>query len=680
MKKIMIFAGTTEGRRLSEWLCENGILHIVSVATAYGEQVLSAHPCAKVHQGRMDASAMKEFFLQEQVEVVVDATHPYAQEVTENIKQAVTGTAVNYMRLVREIQGTENQKAIKGKVIYVPTHETCEQELLRTQGNILLTTGSKDLAKYCIHEEVKKRLVVRVLPGQESLALCEEQRLAGKQVVAMQGPFSEEMNLAIIHQYNIGCMVTKQSGKNGGFEEKLSAAEKAGIPVYVIGCPVQEEGYTLSEICQELGLQSPSQTSYMEIQLIGCGMGNMSALTVDAGQRIEQADIILGASRLIEPYTARLESRPYYLAKDIIPYLKECQQKEQGPLSVAVLFSGDTGFYSGCRKLWDALKQAVDNRELHAKLEVVPGISSIVYLAAKLHESWEDAAILSIHGKGEMKNWGAEVLEAVRYHKKTFILVSGAEHIAELGRLLQKRGCGECVITVGYNLSYETECIRVLTADACARLEQGLYTCLIKNPNFEEKPCTVHIADEDFIRGHVPMTKAEIRTLSIAGLRLKQNSIVYDIGSGTGSVAVEMAGMSGNIKVYAIERKKEAIALIRENREKFGRENIQIVEAFAPEGLEELPAPTHAFIGGSGGHLMEILQALQKKNPSMRVVLNAVSMETMQACLQIERCFPVKDFQMIQAAITRTGQVGDYHMLQGENPIWICSFEFREKG
>lgn len=674
MKKIMVFAGTTEGRRLSELLCENGIKHIVSVATAYGEQVLTGHPCARVHQGRMDVSAMKEFFLREHITIVVDATHPYAQAVTDNIKQAIEGTDVKYLRLTREMSEQRTD------VIYVPNHESCEQALLETQGNILLTTGSKDLAKYCVHEEVKQRLIVRVLPGQESIALCEEQKLPGKQIIAMQGPFSEEMNIALIHQYNIRCMVTKQSGKNGGFEEKLSAARKVGIPVYVIGCSVQEKGNSFSEICQTLGIALSYQASCMKIQLIGCGMGTPSTLTMAASHKIEQADIVLGAARLIEPYTGRLETRPYYLAKDIIPYLREHQSKEQRPLSVAILFSGDTGFYSGCRKLYNALAQAIDNGELKATVEVIPGISSVVYLAAKLHESWEDAAIISVHGKGEMKNWGMEVLEAVRYHQKTFLLVSGAGNIPELEVLLQKAGLKDCQITAGYNLSYENECIQVLSSEAGERLEKGLYTCFIRNANPEKKPCTVQLADEDFLRGQVPMTKEEIRQLSIARLHLNQDSVVYDIGSGTGSVSVEIAGMSGNIKVYAIERRKEAIALIQENRMRFGRENIQIVEAEAPNGLEKLPAPTHAFIGGSGGRLKEILHMLQQKNPTMRVVLNAVSLETLQACFAVEQWFPVEDFKMIQVAVTRTKQVGNYHMMQGENPIWICSFQFRENG
>jgi len=189
------------------------------------------------------------------------------------------------------------------------------------------------------------------------------------------------------------------------------------------------------------------------------------------------------------------------------------------------------------------------------------------------------------------------------------------------------------------------------------------------------------IPDLEFIRGKVPMTKEEIRQISIGKMKLTKDAVVYDVGSGTGSVAVTIAGISDQIQVYAIERKPEAVDLIRQNCEKFGRRNVEIVEAEAPEGLSELPAPTHAFIGGSGGHLQEILTSLYQKNPAMQVVINAVSMETMQECMAIENHtqeYQVTDYSLVQVGVTRVREIGAHHMLQGENPVWICAFRFRQ--
>ena len=121
-----------------------------------------------------------------------------------------------------------------------------------TEGNILLTTGSKELYKYCVSERIKHRLYVRVLPSVESLSLCTEQGICGKQVIAMQGPFTAEMNEAIIRQYEIAYLVTKESGVPGGYQEKINAAKRTGVRIFVIGCSDEGEGYSFSEICQKL--------------------------------------------------------------------------------------------------------------------------------------------------------------------------------------------------------------------------------------------------------------------------------------------------------------------------------------------------------------------------------------------------------------------------------------------
>ena len=187
----------------------------------------------------------------------------------------------------------------------------------------------------------------------------------------------------------------------------------------------------------------------MDIKLVGCGMGSADTLTVAAKQSIESADILLGAERLIRPYTARIEKQPYYLAKDIVPYLcglqERCvksrgilQNEKSQVLRVTILFSGDTGFYSGCEKLYAAIDQAIQDGKLAAAIRILPGISSVSYLAARLHTSWEHAAILSVHGKGDVSNWREELIQTVREHDKTYLLVSRAKDVADVYHILQE--------------------------------------------------------------------------------------------------------------------------------------------------------------------------------------------------------------------------------------------------
>jgi len=186
-------------------------------------------------------------------------------------------------------------------------------------------------------------------------------------------------------------------------------------------------------------------------------------------------------------------------------------------------------------------------------------------------------------------------------------------------------------------------------------------------------PC---IPDSDFIRGSLPMTKEEVRHVSVCKLHLEKNSVVYDIGSGTGSVAVEIARLSPDISVYAVEVEQEGIELIKTNAEKFGCANVHPVHTLAPDGLEELPIPTHAFIGGSKGNLKEILSLLRTKNPEMRVVITAVSLETISELQSIQKEFPVKDDEIIQLGVSRAEKVGSHSLLKAGNPVFICSFTF----
>ena len=192
-----------------------------------------------------------------------------------------------------------------------------------------------------------------------------------------------------------------------------------------------------------------------------------------------------------------------------------------------------------------------------------------------------------------------------------------------------------------------------------------------------QRRLTHGIADGQFIRDRVPMTKEEIREVSICKLRLKNGAVVYDIGSGTGSVAIEIAGISDDLQVYAVEQNPEAVSLIEKNKKEFELQNVTVVESKAPEGLDGLPMATHAFIGGSGGKLKEILASLRQINPKMRVVINAFSMETICEIKEILSMDNViKEEEVVQLQVSRAKKAGSHHLMQSENPVWICAFEF----
>ena len=657
MSKILIFAGTTEGRKLAEVLSGKNIECIVCVATEYGNEIMPELCGITKRIGRLDATQMEQLIIEEKIETVIDATHPFATVVTENIKQACDCLKVKYMRLKRDTSAG----MYTDDITIFSDSKACAKALEETRGNILLTTGSKELPIYCQNEQVKERLYVRVLPGQESMSICVAQDINKSRIIAMQGPFSQKLNEALIEQFDIKYLVTKESGRVGGLDEKILAAKNCGIDTYLIGSPEQGDGMTIEQVLLELGIVNTPETV---ISLVGIGMGNKEMLTCEAKQAIENADYLLGAKRMIEPYRARKEKKDIYLPEDILTYI----QNKTG--YITILFSGDSGFFSGCKKVYDRLKAQGYNN-----IQIYPGISSVSYLSSKTGIPWSEAEIFSIHGKGRQDKWSGQLYDRVLHNERTFLLLSGIEDVHHIAKVFS-RGTGIKII-LGRNLSYEDEQIESLTPQQCMDMTQeGLYTCIILNSNPKQRALTNSHKDDEFIRGKIPMTKEEIRTISISKLGIKSDSTVWDIGSGTGSIAIEIAGYSPDIEVYAIEKKEEARELIVQNARKFNVGNVHVIAGKAPASLAELPAPSHVFIGGSGGELEEILALIYEKNPHTRVVINAVSLETIAQVTQLVPRLSVKDFEAVSMSVSRSRCVGKYNLMQAENPVMIFSFSF----
>ena len=200
----------------------------------------------------------------------------------------------------------------------------------------------------------------------------------------------------------------------------------------------------------------------------------------------------------------------------------------------------------------------------------------------------------------------------------------------------------------------------------------------IENDRAFEHIVTHGMSDELFLRDKVPMTKEEVRTASVSKLHLQKNSVIYDVGAGTGSVSIEMALAATDGHVYAIEKKDTAVELLYRNKQHFGADNLTIVEGLAPGAMEDLPVPTHAFIGGSSGNLDEIVGLLLQKNPHVRIVINAITLETVQEALDVMKKYPVKDTEIVSMSVARSKSVGNYHMMMGQNPVYIFSFEGAE--
>lgn len=695
MKKVLVFAGTTEGRELAELLADSNIKCSVCVATDYALELMNDKRL-DVHCGRLTEEEMEVLMRDGKFDVVVDATHPYAQIVSQNVRQAADMESISLIRLRRSTESAE-----EGFVSF-KTHEECSAWLSFQTGNILLTTGSKDLGSYAKNETIKNHLFVRVLPGEESIRLCTANGITGRQIIAMQGPFSTQMNECILREYSIDWMVTKISGHAGGFEEKVEAAKKAGVGVCAILPPSEnvcqteisgDERKSSMYICEnvydtakklELLLKEDILSKRSrKIILSGIGMGNTDGITREAYHAFEEAEVIFGAERMLENLPGKGIKVPYYRADDIISYLIEHPQYTK----VAAAFSGDSGFYSGAQSMKKALEEANEKGILKSETTILPGISSVSALAARLGVSWNDAVLASIHGRR------TNVVNLVRKNTKVFLLLSGKNDFEMLVNKFREAGINHVKISAGYRLSYPDEKLFTFYLDEFKTklfdLPEGVYTCLIENEDCEEQILTPGIDDEIFSRTKVPMTKNEVRVLSISRLELTKNAVVYDVGSGTGSVSIECARLSPDIFVFAIEQKEEAANLTKENAVRLGlSDQVVVINKKAPEGFEELPTPTHVFIGGSSGALSDILSAIQKKlvvkentkgktdkaSKGVRVVINAVSLETIAQITKLIQTYPVKHVQLTQIQASRAHKLGSYNLMQAQNPVLIASF------
>ncbi len=183
------------------------------------------------------------------------------------------------------------------------------------------------------------------------------------------------------------------------------------------------------------------------------------------------------------------------------------------------------------------------------------------------------------------------------------------------------------------------------------------------------------IEDGEFIRGKAPMTKKEIRILTLAGAKIGKADIVCDIGAGTGSLSVEAALLAKEGHVYAVERKEEAAALIRQNAAKFGVKNLTVIESEAPAGMEQLPARLDtAIVGGTGSRLEEILDVLDARlKPGGSIVINCITVQTLAAALAYMRKKSGYLYDTVQVQVNRLKKVGPYDMAEAINPVYIIS-------
>jgi precorrin-6Y C5,15-methyltransferase (decarboxylating) len=405
----------------------------------------------------------------------------------------------------------------------------------------------------------------------------------------------------------------------------------------------------------------PETGERKRIYLIGAGPGNTALLSGEARDAIAESRCLIGAHRLLAGIGELIADKPreaLFAPEEIFRFIDTCDYPVLG-----VLFSGDTGFYSGAKPLIHLLRQAA------YPFIVAGGISSFSYFAGRLGRSWDDIQVVSLHGRRQ------EITGPAAYNRNTIFLTDSKTNPAVICAALNRDGFGDLTVTVGERLSYDDERITTGAAREFAELLfDPLSVVLVENPNPRRRSAGRRgLSDDQFIRAGIPMTKEAVRTLSISKLAPEDSDTIWDIGAGAGSVSCEIALRVLYGKVYAVEKDPAAITLLEEHKKKFGLFNMEIVRGSAPDVLGELPKPDRVFIGGSGGSLTEIIQAALEKNPRAVVVVNAVTLETLGLLTRLLGDPRFTGTEILQAGVAKAEKAGPYHIMRGSNPVYIFS-------
>ncbi len=384
----------------------------------------------------------------------------------------------------------------------------------------------------------------------------------------------------------------------------------------------------------------------MQLTIIGAGM-SPEDLTQRGKAAIDRADCILGAPRLIAPYAGTKPCIPGYRAEDVTEAARRYDK-------ITVLMSGDTGFYSGAAALIQAFPEA----------EVLPGISSVAAFFARCGKPWQEAALVSAHGKALFP------AEPVRRNRLTFFLTGG--NVPQLGAALTEAGFGDLPVWMGENLGAPAETVTRTTAAELSALTPGSLTVLLVENPAPDARVRVGIADEAFLRRDIPMTKQAVRAQIAACFQLAPEAICWDVGCGTGSVTVELALSAYRGQVFACDAAPEAAVLTRENCRRFHISNVAVLEGYAPDCLASFPRPDAVFIGGSKGALPEILRAALDKNPHAAIVLTAIALETLSQGMAAMEALGLET-QIIQISAAQARPAGKLHLMMGANPTFLLT-------
>ncbi|MEA5113104.1 MAG: precorrin-6y C5,15-methyltransferase (decarboxylating) subunit CbiE [Geobacteraceae bacterium] len=398
--------------------------------------------------------------------------------------------------------------------------------------------------------------------------------------------------------------------------------------------------------------------SQQKIFLVGAGIAGWEGFGAKALEVINSADLLIGHQRLLDIFPDfKGKKQTYGDLSIMLDFLKDTDQR------VVVLSSGDPNFFGVARFMLRNLPKE--------RIEIFPNVTSVQYAFARIKEPWDDAIFLSVHGRG-LKS----AIDRIIASDKAAVLTDAANNPAAIARELIARGAEGYEVHLCEDLGLPSEKITRTDVRGLSAMESSALNILILikswEPNLENYPI-IGIADDEYSTAKKLITKQEIRAVTLAKLQLQNDLVLWDVGAGSGSVSIEAGNLMPNGKVYALEKNPQYLVFIRENLKKFASKNVMLVEALAPEGLDDLPNPDRVFIGGSGGMLEDIIDAVDRRlKPDGMIVLNAVTLDTLTKAVEFleDHGYTV---EVTCVNVSKTIGLTEYKMFEAHNPVYIIS-------
>lgn len=395
-----------------------------------------------------------------------------------------------------------------------------------------------------------------------------------------------------------------------------------------------------------------------KIYLVGAGIAGWEGFGAKALEIIGKSDILIGHQRHLDIFPD-FNGGKMVLGElpELMDFLKTTEKR------VVLLASGDPTFFGISRFLLRNLPKD--------RIEIFPNVTSMQYAFARIKEPWDDGIFVSVHGRG-MNSAIDKIIAA----EKACVLTDKTNTPSAIAAELIERGAEGYEAWLCEDLGMTGEKFTKTTVRGLLDINASELNILILIRTYE--PNLVHypligIDDDEFHTSKKLITKQEVRAVTLAKLQLQDDLVLWDIGAGSSSVSIEASNLIPNGRIFAVERNPQCIGFINENLKKFCARNIKLVEAYAPEGLDDLPDPDRVFIGGAGGKLDEIIDMVaQRLKPDGVVVINAVTLDTLTRAVEFleDQGFTV---EATCVNIAKTRNLTEYKMFEAQNPVYVIS-------